>query len=425
MAKTLSVNLTRLEDQLLAYLASQQPLQPAQQVRTLIGQAELLKGRGLLRPCAKVLRKARSLAERHHLCHELLQIGVLEKAVLFRLKQREVSLNIQELLQKDQKALQDLSEIVHCHGWAVEVHGAAKLGAAAEAAHRELPRPSHPLALMHWLQAKGTVALGAGNFGQASSAFEEMAALWKQHETDFPGHDASVALTNYLGSCIASRKLDDAARVLNLLKDLHPQNHYEATRLRENLLYAEQIYCLNIGDFEGAVALLPTIEEFLRESVRKLPASKVLSLLYNTGIAFFALGEWSKSLALFNRIYQAGRLEYRRDVQNAVRLLRLPLHIELGNHDLVESMARSVQREWEREGWPDRGERSIVRFFQRASKSFGKEVSMAAAELERHILEAQLIDAGPGYREFTFWLRSKASGNNLLFIFREAIQAHS
>ena len=97
------------------------------------------------------------------------------------------------------------------------------------------------------------------------------------------------------------------------------------------------------GTFQKGLTLVPGIEEKLSEYGLFIDRHRVLVLNYKIACLYFGSGDYNTCIDYLQRIIN-DPIDLRHDLQCYTRLLHLLAHYELGNHELLEYLTRSVYR---------------------------------------------------------------------------------
>lgn len=97
------------------------------------------------------------------------------------------------------------------------------------------------------------------------------------------------------------------------------------------------------GTFKEGVALIPYIEEKLKEYLLYVDRHRILVFNYKFATLHFGNGNFNESIDYLQKIIN-GPLDLRIDLQCYARVLHLMAHYELGNIDIIESLIKSVYR---------------------------------------------------------------------------------
>ena len=97
------------------------------------------------------------------------------------------------------------------------------------------------------------------------------------------------------------------------------------------------------GTFSEGLALVPYIEEKLKEYEIYLDRHRILVFYYKFASLFFGSGDYENTIKYLNKIIN-WKMDLRTDLQCYSRLLHLIAHYELGNDNLLEYLIKSVYR---------------------------------------------------------------------------------
>ncbi|NDA61922.1 MAG: hypothetical protein EBX50_07760 [Chitinophagia bacterium] len=97
------------------------------------------------------------------------------------------------------------------------------------------------------------------------------------------------------------------------------------------------------GTFTEGLHLVPYIEKKLKEYELFLDRHRVLVFYYKIASLYFGSGHPDKSIDYLNKIIHL-KVDLRTDLQCYARLLHLIAHYELGNHELLKYLLKSVYR---------------------------------------------------------------------------------
>ncbi|MEI6947086.1 hypothetical protein V9K67_07795 [Paraflavisolibacter sp. H34] len=97
------------------------------------------------------------------------------------------------------------------------------------------------------------------------------------------------------------------------------------------------------GTFREGLALVPYLEEKLKEYSIYMDRHRILVFYYKIASLYFGAGDYEKSIDYLNSIIN-WKTDLRNDLQAYSRLLHLIAHFELGNFDILEHLIKSVYR---------------------------------------------------------------------------------
>ena len=175
------------------------------------------------------------------------------------------------------------------------------------------------------------------------------------------------------------------------------------------------------GSFSEGLALVPYIEEKLKEYEIYLDRHRILIFYYKFASLYFGSGDFENTIKYLNKIIN-WRMDLRTDLQCYSRLLHLIAHYELGNEDLLEYLIKSVYRFMAKMQNLSKVEEEIFRFlkksFQRGPKELQGEFSGLLNRLknyEKNRFETRAFV----YLDIISWLESKIRGVPVQKIIRE------
>jgi hypothetical protein len=150
------------------------------------------------------------------------------------------------------------------------------------------------------------------------------------------------------------------------------------------------------GTFTEGLALVPYIEEKLKEYWIYLDRHRILVFYYKIACLYFGSGDYEATIDYLNKIIN-WRVDLRTDLQCYSRLLHLIAHYELGNFQLLEYLIKSVYRFMAKMGNLSRVEEEIFKFLR---KSFNLSPERLRPEFER------LLERLQGYEKNRFETRA-------------------
>jgi hypothetical protein len=156
-------------------------------------------------------------------------------------------------------------------------------------------------------------------------------------------------LTNaiFLATKLGKRK--DAYKYLDSLKQLESEAPESNTEDRDMRLFAiskstELTLCIQAGDFEKGIELIPSIEEGLVKYESKLSSVRKASLYLNIAVLHFGKEDYNEALKWTNQLLNNISIDTTQDIHCMAQLLNLVIHLELGNKSLLPYALRSTQR---------------------------------------------------------------------------------
>jgi hypothetical protein len=175
------------------------------------------------------------------------------------------------------------------------------------------------------------------------------------------------------------------------------------------------------GTFAEGIALVPFIEEKLKEYEIYLDRHRILIFYYKFASLYFGSGDYENTIKYLNKIIN-WKMDLRTDLQCYARLLHLIAHYELGNDNLLEYLIKSVYRFMAKMQNLSRVEEEIFRFlrnsFQLSPKELKPEFSGLLERLktyEKNRFETRAFV----YLDIISWLESKIRDLPVQKIIRE------
>jgi len=121
------------------------------------------------------------------------------------------------------------------------------------------------------------------------------------------------------------------------------------------------------GTFTEGLALVPYIEEKLKEYEIYLDRHRILVFYYKIACLYFGSGDYERTIDYLNKIIN-WKVDLRTDLQCYSRLLHLIAHYELGNFELLEYLTIGVYRFMAKMENLSGVEEEIFRFLRRSFK---------------------------------------------------------
>ncbi|HVS96224.1 MAG TPA: hypothetical protein VHE54_07050 [Puia sp.] len=175
------------------------------------------------------------------------------------------------------------------------------------------------------------------------------------------------------------------------------------------------------GTFTEGLALVPYIEDKLKEYWIYLDRHRILVFYYKIACLYFGSGDYEATIDYLNKIIN-WKVDLRTDLQCYSRLLHLIAHYELGNFQLLEYLIKSVYRFMAKMGNLSLVEEEIFRFLR---KSFNLSPERVRPEFERLLGRLQGYEKDRFetrafmYLDIISWLESKIRNVPVQDVIRE------
>jgi hypothetical protein len=176
------------------------------------------------------------------------------------------------------------------------------------------------------------------------------------------------------------------------------------------------------GTFSEGLAMIPTMEEKLKEIEMYIDSHRVLVFYYKIACLFFGAGDSEKTIDYLNRIIN-WKVNLRDDLQCYARLLHLIAHYELGNKEVVIYLSKSVYRFMSKMKNLGAVEEVLFNFLrtsiQSGSQASFEDLLVKLEPLEKNKLESRAFM----YLDIISWLESKIHGKDVQTIIKEKFEA--
>jgi hypothetical protein len=178
---------------------------------------------------------------------------------------------------------------------------------------------------------------------------------------------------------------------------------------------------LMAGTFREGMALVPLIEEKLKEYALYVDSHRILVFRYKIATLYFGSGDYNTCIDYLQRIIN-NPYDLRRDLQCYARLLHLMSHYELGNTDIIESLTKSVYRFMARMENLTIIEEEIFGFLR---KTFHSPAANLKPELRklldrvRHFEKTRSETRSFAYLDIISWLESKVNNQPMEVVIQQ------
>lgn len=181
------------------------------------------------------------------------------------------------------------------------------------------------------------------------------------------------------------------------------------------------------GTFSEGIKLVPEIENELEELGLYLDSHRILVFYYKIACLYFGSGDNSTAIDYLNKIIN-WKVDLRTDLQCYARLLHLIAHFELGNHDLLAYLVKSVYRFMSKMENLSGVEELMFSFLKESFHLSYKDVKpkfesllVKLKKIENNSIEARAF----AYLDVISWLESKLQNVPVEKIIRERYLANS
>lgn len=175
------------------------------------------------------------------------------------------------------------------------------------------------------------------------------------------------------------------------------------------------------GSFTEGLYLVPEIEAKLTEYVLFLDRHRVLVFYYKIASLYFGSGNFEKSIDYLNKIIHL-KIDLRTDIQCYARLLHLIAHYELGNHEILEYLLKSVYRFMSKMQNLSTAEEAVFSFLKKSfsiSPEKVKPLFIELLQILQSLADQPLENRAFMYLDIVSWLQSKIEGKLVQHIINE------
>jgi|GEM_PF-3851784 len=263
-----------------------------------------------------------------------------------------------------------------------------------------------------------------GDYTQVTEGYSQMVALWDLHpkRIDADGERYLLTRIGLLESYQHAHQNKAFREELLAIREMElPAGKLAATRFYFTF-HLELLYVMNTGHAPLTEELDKTIQTGLETHSSFLGVGVKLAMMYNLCSYFFTQMDFSRSLRLVNTILNEPEEDVRGDIRMFSRCLRLILHYELGNHDLLEYLLPAAKRILDRHKAANALGLWLVKELKRlltvplgSQHGFWKSSIEKLANLKSNH-SAQLL----GMAEIELWIRSKVNRRSMLDLIAES-----
>ncbi len=175
------------------------------------------------------------------------------------------------------------------------------------------------------------------------------------------------------------------------------------------------------GTFKEGLALVPEVSKKLQEFAMFIDNHRVLVLNYKIAILYFGSGDYGTCIDHLQKIIN-DTTDLRDDLQCYARLVHLLAHYELGNTEIIESLARSVYRFMAKKKNLTVVEEEVLRFLRNSFELTGKRIKPELEELLKkikHLEKNRFETRAFAYLDIISWLESKVFEKSMSAIINE------
>ncbi len=409
-------------------------------IRENIDYAKVLYNKGLYIQSLRILDKAKGLATYNHQILLLLEIIEFEKLIESRHITRSHEGRADELANEAQNTMNHILNTSLLSNASLQLYGLylqmgharneEDLRKADEFLNQKLPYNSND----------GTSKMGFFEkvyFYQCHVWHSYIAQNWKNYyryaykwvelfevEPIMKINDTSLYLKgvhNLLNALFMTLDHERLSKILNNT-ELYLKKHADSLDENTRTLAFHHIYSAKInkhfleGSFTEGVALIPEIEEQLKEFARTLDEHRILIFYYKIACLYFGSGNYDKAIDYLNKIINLKTGSLRTDIQCFARMLQLICHYEKGHFALLEYLIKSVYRFLLKNGDMSGVMQEVLKFLKKSLFIKQKDLKEEFTELK---VRLETIAQNPFerrsfvYLDIIAWLESKVDSKTV------------
>lgn len=280
--------------------------------------------------------------------------------------------------------------------------------------------PAKTLYLNTW----GIYLYALGRYPESYQYYRELFLLMEANQGLFFDHPQFYlgVLFNFGAICMALQNFAEVRMVIARLEGIKKGGH----RIQARTFYYTSILktrtIIDSLELEHSAQYIGNSEAELKRHNQGLNRVEYYSACFNLGLLAFFTGDFRKSLRLINEILNDASLHQFPDIHLVARLIRLIIHIELENYDLVETLGGNIYRSLLKGASHFRLEKLILKFFRRVPDMRNPLERIPFLTDLRKDLNEFLDDPAEGrffqYFDFDTWLESQITEQRMAEVMR-------
>ena len=326
-------------------------------VREYIDYAYILYGKGLYLQALKILKKARELAEKHHLIYMQLTIVEFEKKIETRHITRSGSNHALQLLEESISIQSNANHLVRLSNLRIQMHakyleyGHVKNTEEAKEIrayyHKEIdPINLDQLGLMeriYYVQSRVWYNYILLDFKSCLKHASEWVKLLDENPT-MQERDYDLYMRGFHYVLTSANHIRDYQIHESYLDrfEAFRTSHYKKFNTNSQILsflYVHTARLNNIilkGQFDRSEAIIQRSLSRIRKYRMKLDDHRIMVFYFKFAWIYLGAGRPDRSIYFLNRVINNELNKLREDIQNYARILMLICHYESGNIDILQ-----------------------------------------------------------------------------------------
>lgn len=277
---------------------------------------------------------------------------------------------------------------------------------------------------IRFLYATSLHQLSEKKFTEALDTKKSIVRLWESNPArmQMQLQHYRGAIANLLGVMAMMGEVSEAPDYLQKMESMKPLGRRDEIAQFSDVELQYSLYYMNIGALDDALKREPIIEKGLSRYGKQLPASRMLTFLYNLGITHLICDNPRKALVYFDRIRQLGILDSRQDIQGIARLLRLLLLAEKDSGTFGHFL-RNSQKFFKEKDRQYQLEELVYRWLPEHHKLVDKDVRQQSFQVLATELAPLVKLRILGAEEMLLWATAKSRNVPVRKVFEEKLKA--
>ncbi len=250
--------------------------------------------------------------------------------------------------------------------------------------------------------------------------FQQYLAWWDSNphikEEEFSQYIAS--LSNFFQILLTTHQFEQCKKILEFVSGLEPKSSFAEYLIFKNLTLYKFLYHINVGEFDAAIDLIPTIENGLQKYAFELKAT--FGMFANIAIMYFILENYQACIHWFNKFPKGTKSDTRIDIQRFMRLLNVLAHYE-SDSDQLEVSIRAAQRflTHTSDKVESPFEEEILKRLRKIFKAPLLDLKKELQSLKAFLQQQQNAKMSIGFEELYLWIQKQQTGRSMKSIILE------
>ena len=416
------------------------------QIRELIDHSQILYKRSHYDQCARMLQKAKKMANKYHNLELLLEIYKWEKQVLSQTVGKGNQERVNDIIEQAREVNNQINNINSFSNILVKLNalylrkGFARNQQDFEDVNyilRELPDDQEETLSfyekMHLYNLLVDYYFFIQDFKKGCAYSQKWVDLFEDSAQISLHLDSYLKGLNHLMT--AQYKLLRYHDFLGNHRRMKSIHHLPGVELDANIQLKLQKYIYShlfnkffmVGDFEIGVNLFSRIQPELEQFIHLLDKHSRLIMYYKIACLYFGDQQFNQAVKWLYRIINAEEEDIREDVHSFARIINLICHFEMGHMDVIPYYLRSTYRYLSKKDDLQQFQRYILDFIKQLERNMTHMALIGQFQKLRDQL-LTLVDNPYEKRAFIYfdiisWLESRIQGRKVGEIIKEKAQS--